>query len=49
VIVVPAGRDAHGVPIGAQLVGRTYDDATVFRAAAAVERARPWPLVAELG
>jgi amidase len=31
-----------GVPTGVQIVGRPFDDLTVFRAAAALERARPW-------
>jgi Asp-tRNA(Asn)/Glu-tRNA(Gln) amidotransferase A subunit family amidase len=48
VLTVPAGRDGAGVPIGVQIVGRTYDDPTVFTIGAAVERSRPWPLVAEL-
>jgi len=47
VITVPAGRDEHGVPIGVQVVGRTYDDVTAFAVAAAVEVTQPWPLVAE--
>jgi aspartyl-tRNA(Asn)/glutamyl-tRNA(Gln) amidotransferase subunit A len=39
---VPAGFTRDGLPIGLQIVGRRYDDATVLRAAAAFERARPW-------
>ena len=42
VLVVPCGRSSEGVPIGVQLVGRTYDDVSVFRAAAAFAAARPW-------
>jgi len=42
VMSVPAGRAANGVPVGLQIVGRTFDDVSVFRAAAALERARPW-------
>jgi aspartyl-tRNA(Asn)/glutamyl-tRNA(Gln) amidotransferase subunit A len=37
-ITVPAGA-MGGMPIGLQLVGRPWDEATVLRAAAAVERA----------
>ena len=48
VLTVPAGRDLEGVPIGVQVVGRTYDDPTVFRIGAAIEQAQPWPLVATL-
>ena len=46
VLAVPAGRDPLGVPIGLQIVGRPFDDPTVFRIGAALERERPWPLVA---
>ena len=42
VISVPSGFGSSGVPTGLQIVGRTYDDISVFRAAAAFERARPW-------
>ncbi|MGF1608771.1 MAG: amidase [Kiloniellales bacterium] len=42
VISVPSGRASTGVPTGIQIVGRTYDDVSVFRAAAAFECARPW-------
>jgi len=48
VLSVPAGRGAAGVPIGVQIVGRGYDDATVFAIGLALELARPWPLVAPL-
>ena len=34
-------RDA-GVPLSLQLVGRYWDEATIYRAAAAYERAAPW-------
>ncbi|HEV8674095.1 MAG TPA: amidase [Methylomirabilota bacterium] len=39
---VPAGFTKQGLPIGLQIVGRRFEDVTVFRAAAAFERARPW-------
>ena len=42
VLSVPSGRDRHGVPTGVQIVGRTYDDPTVFRVGAAIEAADPW-------
>ena len=42
VLVVPCGRSREGVPLGIQVVGRTYDDVSVFRAAAAFAAARPW-------
>ena len=48
VLALPAGRGASGVPIGVQIVGRGYDDATVFALGLALEQARPWPLVADL-
>lgn len=39
---VPGGFSADGLPIGLQIVGRRLDDATVLRACAAFEAARPW-------
>jgi aspartyl-tRNA(Asn)/glutamyl-tRNA(Gln) amidotransferase subunit A len=38
---VPCGF-VDGLPVGLQLIGRWRDDATVLRAAAAFEHARPW-------
>lgn len=40
VMTVPTGR-VRGVPTGAQIVGRSFDDATVFRLALAYEAAAP--------
>jgi aspartyl-tRNA(Asn)/glutamyl-tRNA(Gln) amidotransferase subunit A len=42
VLVVPCGRSRDGVPLGIQIVGRTFDDVSVFRAAAAFAAALPW-------
>ena len=42
VIAVPTGFAASGVPTGMQIVGKTFDDVRVFRAAFAYEEARPW-------
>ena len=39
---VPNGFAASGVPIGLQIIGRPFDDVSVFQAAAAFEAARPW-------
>ena len=41
VLAVPSGVAENGVPTGVQLVGRSYEDETVFRAGAALEAARP--------
>ncbi|MGW4471382.1 amidase [Nonomuraea sp. NPDC004354] len=41
VLSVPSGRAATGVPTGVQVVGRTYDDVTVFQVAACLEAALP--------
>jgi aspartyl-tRNA(Asn)/glutamyl-tRNA(Gln) amidotransferase subunit A len=46
VMSVPAGFSAEGVPIGVQVVGRTFDDPMVFRIGAGIESQRPWPLTA---
>ncbi len=39
---VPCGFSSDGMPIGLQIVGRRGEEATVLRASAAFERARPW-------
>ncbi len=39
---VPCGFSSAGLPIGLQLVGRPFDEATLFRVAHAYERAMPW-------
>ena len=39
VMSVPSGLASNGVPTGLSIVGRTYDDVTVFHAAAAYEKA----------
>lgn len=39
---MPCGWTEEGLPIGLQIVGRRFDDASVLRAAAAFERAAPW-------
>ncbi|MGD9711849.1 MAG: amidase [Thermomicrobiales bacterium] len=44
VISVPSGLSRDGVPTGLQIVGRTYDDASVFEAARALEISRPWAM-----
>jgi Asp-tRNA(Asn)/Glu-tRNA(Gln) amidotransferase A subunit family amidase len=41
-ISVPCGWTAEGLPVGLQIVGRRYADATVLRAAHAFEMAAPW-------
>lgn len=38
VLALPSGIAPNGVPTGVQLVGRTYDDAAVFRVGAALEQ-----------
>lgn len=42
VLSVPSGRASNGVPTGIQIVGRTYCDRDVFRAATAYEAVNPW-------
>jgi aspartyl-tRNA(Asn)/glutamyl-tRNA(Gln) amidotransferase subunit A len=39
---VPCGFTRDGLPIGLQIVGRRFDDATVLQAAALFEAAGPW-------
>ncbi len=38
-IAVPAGLDAQGLPLGLQLIGRAFDEETLFRAAGVLESA----------
>jgi aspartyl-tRNA(Asn)/glutamyl-tRNA(Gln) amidotransferase subunit A len=42
VMSVPSGLSRDGVPTGLSVVGKTYDDVTVFRIAAAHEERLPW-------
>jgi aspartyl-tRNA(Asn)/glutamyl-tRNA(Gln) amidotransferase subunit A len=42
VLSVPSGLSRDGVPTGLSIVGRTYDDVTAFRVAAAHEARLPW-------
>ena len=35
---VPAGLDANGLPLGLQVIGKPFDEATVFAVGAALER-----------
>lgn len=43
-ISIPCGFDADGLPVGLQLAGRLFDDATVLRAAHAYQQATDWHL-----
>ncbi len=45
-ISIPAGLSASGLPIGLQAYARRHEDALLLDLALAMERARPWPLVA---
>ena len=38
-ISVPAGLDAQGLPLGLQVIGKPFDEETVFAVGAAIERA----------
>ena len=49
VLAVPSGISGEGLPIGVQLVGRPWDEATLLRAGRVVEGERPWPSPPEPG
>ena len=38
-ISIPAGLDANGLPLGLQIIGKPFDEETVFAVSAAIERA----------
>jgi aspartyl-tRNA(Asn)/glutamyl-tRNA(Gln) amidotransferase subunit A len=42
VLAVPSGLASNGVPTGIQIVGRTFDDVTVYRVGMALEREKGW-------
>ncbi len=48
VLTVPAGRSRESVPIGVQIVGRTYLDAPVFEVGMALQEALALPTVSGL-
>jgi aspartyl-tRNA(Asn)/glutamyl-tRNA(Gln) amidotransferase subunit A len=41
-LALPCGFDDAGLPIGLQVIGRPFDEATVFRTGAAYEQATDW-------
>ena len=47
-ISVPCGLSPDGLPIGAQLLGKHFDEEALFAAAAAIEREFPLPRLAPL-
>lgn len=40
-IAVPGGCAANGLPLGLQLIGRPFDEETLFALASAIEQAAP--------
>ncbi|HVQ75064.1 MAG TPA: amidase [Candidatus Binatia bacterium] len=41
-MMLPLGRSESGIPVAVQIVARFGDEASIFRLAAQLERARPW-------
>jgi amidase len=41
-VSLPVHQTEDGVPVGAQLVGSPFDEATLLRLSAALEQALPW-------
>jgi aspartyl-tRNA(Asn)/glutamyl-tRNA(Gln) amidotransferase subunit A len=44
-ISVPGGFTSGRLPVGLQLTGRAWDEATLFQIAGAYERATPWTTI----
>jgi aspartyl-tRNA(Asn)/glutamyl-tRNA(Gln) amidotransferase subunit A len=45
---VPAGLDANGLPLGLQVIGKPFDEETVFAVAAAIEHAAGFTALPDL-
>jgi aspartyl-tRNA(Asn)/glutamyl-tRNA(Gln) amidotransferase subunit A len=43
-VAVPSGLDDQGLPLSLQVMGRSFDEATVFRVARAFERQAEWTI-----
>jgi aspartyl-tRNA(Asn)/glutamyl-tRNA(Gln) amidotransferase subunit A len=41
-VSIPGGFTQTGLPIGLQLIGRAFDEATLLRAAHAYQQETPW-------
>jgi aspartyl-tRNA(Asn)/glutamyl-tRNA(Gln) amidotransferase subunit A len=41
-IQVPCGFDSDGLPVGLQIAGKPFDEATICQVARAYEQATPW-------
>jgi Asp-tRNA(Asn)/Glu-tRNA(Gln) amidotransferase A subunit family amidase len=41
-LAAPSGLARNGVPTGVQIVGPTFDEHTVLRIGAAIEKQLPW-------
>jgi aspartyl-tRNA(Asn)/glutamyl-tRNA(Gln) amidotransferase subunit A len=39
---VPTGFASTGLPLSMQIIGKPFDEATVYRVARAYEQATPW-------
>jgi aspartyl-tRNA(Asn)/glutamyl-tRNA(Gln) amidotransferase subunit A len=48
-ISIPCGLDTDAIPVGVQLIGPHYSEALLLRAAAALETARPFPILPVAG
>ena len=42
VLSIPSGIASNGVPTGVQIVGKPYEDISVFQAGFNIEKIEPW-------
>ena len=47
-MAVPAGLDAQGLPLGLQVIGKAFDEQTIFNISRAIEQAANFSAMPQL-